>query len=140
MKNRLCSRVQFINDIFSLLKFIFDDYTLQSLGTVLAKLTFLIFTHFRMSTPINLSWIIFLFCNVVILYLLVCFFLLDNWSSWFSKVVHWDKKSFSTNFQYLYFLDTFCIKKNNWKKNHQLIKDYSMYQSLNQMKYTVPLY
>jgi len=40
-----------MNDFFSFLKFIFDDYTLPSSGTVRAKLTFLIFTHFRMSTP-----------------------------------------------------------------------------------------
>ena len=40
-----------MNDIFSLLKFIFDDYTLPSSDTVRAKLNFLIFTHFRMSTP-----------------------------------------------------------------------------------------
>ena len=37
--------------IFSRFWNFFDDYTLPSSGTVRAKLTFLIFTHFRMSTP-----------------------------------------------------------------------------------------
>ena len=101
---------------------------------------FLTFTHFRMSTPHKfiLNYFSFLYrCNSLFIGL---FFLIAELIVMLfqGRSLRWE--IILNNFQYLYLSDTFCIKKNNRKKNHQLIKDYSMYQSLNQMKYTVPLY